>query len=140
MTQRQTSMASNTQYQGGGMGKKHMPPLVAKPIITVTEFTPGNTPDQVRIHFYWLLSEYALDLRKPNLRKNLDLRKIVATTNHYRYWVHSRKHTRSGNYPFLLIIIWVFLKHFNFHLFFWIWKYWELRPMPAHFWHLLFQV
>ena len=42
-------MASNTQYQGGGMGKKHMPPLVAKPIITVTEFTPGNTPDKVII-------------------------------------------------------------------------------------------
>ena len=42
-------MASNTQYQGGGMGKKHMPPLVAKPIITVTEFTPGNTPDRVII-------------------------------------------------------------------------------------------
>ena len=42
-------MASNTQYQGGGMGKKHMPPLVAKPIITVTVFTPGNTPDRVII-------------------------------------------------------------------------------------------
>jgi hypothetical protein len=27
------------------------------------------------------LVQYALDLRKPNLRKNLDLRKIVATTD-----------------------------------------------------------
>ena len=47
-------MASNTQYQGGGMGKKHMPPLVAKPIITVTEFTPGNTPDRVIIFATYL--------------------------------------------------------------------------------------
>ena len=31
---------------------------------------PGNT-----------LLQYALDLRKPDLRKNLDLRKIVATTD-----------------------------------------------------------
>ena len=46
-------MASNTQYQGGGMGKKHMPPLVAKPIITVTEFTPGNTPDRVIIFAFF---------------------------------------------------------------------------------------
>ena len=28
-----------------------------------------------------LLIQYTLDLRKPDLRKNLDLRKIVATTN-----------------------------------------------------------
>ena len=47
-------MASNTQYQSGGMGKKHMPPLVAKPIITVTEFTPGNTPDRVIIFAIFL--------------------------------------------------------------------------------------
>ena len=47
-------MASNTQYQGVGMGKKHMPPLVAKPIITVTEFTPGNTLDRVIIFAIFL--------------------------------------------------------------------------------------
>ena len=31
--------------------KKPQPPSVSKPIITVTEFTPGNTPDKVeKIH------------------------------------------------------------------------------------------
>ena len=29
----------------------------------------------------WLEVQYTLDLRKPDLRKNLDLRKIVATTD-----------------------------------------------------------
>ena len=31
--------------------------------------------------FNEILVQYALDLRKPDLRKNLDLRKIVATTD-----------------------------------------------------------
>ena len=45
-TQQQTSMAvAATQHpMHGAAAKKHM---VAKPIITVTEFTPGNTPDRV---------------------------------------------------------------------------------------------
>ena len=30
-----------------------------------------------------LLLQYTLDLRKPDLRKNLDLRKIVATTDFF---------------------------------------------------------
>ena len=38
------------------------------------------------------LVQYALDLRKPNLRKNLDLRKIVATTDFLVHkWFDLRK-------------------------------------------------
>ena len=31
----------------------------------------------------WYMVQYTLDLRKPDLRKNLDLRKIVATTDFF---------------------------------------------------------
>ena len=31
--------------------------------------------------FFLILIQYTLDLRKPDFRKNFDLRKIVATTN-----------------------------------------------------------
>jgi hypothetical protein len=35
----------------------------------------------VRVAFGKEVLQYTLDLRKPNLRKNLDLRKIVGATN-----------------------------------------------------------
>ena len=35
----------------------------------------------VYLSTYYQVVQYTLDLRKPDLRKNLDLRKIAATTN-----------------------------------------------------------
>ena len=47
------------------------------------------------------LLQYTLDLRKPDLRKNLDLRKIVATAD---FLVHKLFDLRKKNSDFLTIL------------------------------------
>ena len=50
--------------------------------------------------------QWNLDLRKPNLRKNLDLRKIVATTDFFVHtYLWSRKRTRLSMINFLLQVL-----------------------------------
>ena len=40
----------------------------------------------MKVLMYFFLVQWNLDLRKPDLRKNLDLRKIVATTDFLVNW------------------------------------------------------
>ena len=40
-----------------------------------------HCPSKIEIHTFILVLQWNLDLRKPDLRKNLNLRKIVGTTD-----------------------------------------------------------
>ena len=70
--------APQGRWNKGGMGRLPFPLNFGK--------NEQNLACSIKVHLFWeshniLFVQWNLDLRKPDLRKNLDLRKIVGTTD-----------------------------------------------------------